>query len=317
MDVETQVNERDLGEFVKIANDVQLPAQVMECLLQSGYDTVSAVATLVDFKPIETFLREHFFLFEDSPKRFNIYGSYCSFPDKFSFVPGHVVHLNKFIAKCKIQSKKQASSKKKKFVRGSSNKSACSSAMYRVLKACVARNNICADVSTEAPGDLGPTLLQDPESFSQVYTSLYDVSEHVTSGHCEDINGKDSVNISPSKTFTRDSSSSLELMIHSDIKRKLEAWCSKHSDSKVRNLQLEQHYRIKVTRKIAPDDPQKLQNDPESSAYISPDKLQFDVSLVCCICSRCVRLHIRKNSYAISNASRHLISCARKRKEDG
>lgn len=277
MEVETQVNEQDdeHSEFKKIANDVQLPSQIVECLLNSGFDSVSAVADLVDIKAIETFLRENFFLFENSPARFKMYGMYCSFPEKFSFLPGHVPRLNKFIEECKRVSKKQASFKKN-------------------LKSAF-------------------------DSVNKSAYSLYDVSDHVSSG---DADGKDPMNGSPSKSFTaRDSSdaSEVELMIYDDITRKLKAWCSNHANPKVRSLQFEQDYKIKIARKTVSVELQDFENNPESAAaaaYVLRDKFQLVVSLVCCICARCIRLQLRKKTYLISNASRHLAKCAGKLKED-
>lgn len=280
--------------FLNLAKTVNLPKQVLECLIHSGYDTIEEVAELRDAEPVEAFFRKSYHLFENSPKRCCIYGIYATAPSEFAILPGHASRLSKFINLCKMQ------------VVNSHSRCGWHSASQVAFSNSISKcsfSSKSAQCSRRRRSSFRPSesMTEDTQNGGAYFSP--GMSEGITLSpepSVNELSSDRSETIIPLENLVV-SSMSLELEALSRLKRKLKHWCNAHEDKNIQDLRIKQHYKIIVKRPLQVDENVVLK------------EFGLDASLYCCMCCTNVKLAFIKKSFTISNATRHLLHCIKNR----
>lgn len=273
----------EMQEMIHVATEMGLPRQVIDCLVECGYDTLDVVADLDDIGEIESFLRQNSFLFKAPEKRRRLYGPYEENPLSFSFLPGHRKKLKKFIELCASwQSAKgiKSMSNLNTFRQSFSDRSTADE--FKMPRESECRVNP-VETSTSKPSCCGSPLYNNDNSTNFVSDSSSDVDRAISSPPLP-------------VSFTA-------AEIYSDIERRLQKWSLSHKSELVRQLLSEKHYRILVESQL------REPNDSDTDVCGTPLRVSYRVIVLCNMCSSEIRLHPRGNSFTTSNATRHLLSC--------
>lgn len=277
--VQNMVSSRS-DDLRTLAASFELPKQILECLIHCGYETVTSVAEINGVEPMQTFLRENHFLFEKSPDRACIYGTYATMPEKFSFLPKHMSVLRKFIKLCQTE--------KKIAEQLSVMKQQCQSVAFtQELNA----QDLASCLNIIPSDELTKNYDQVPHLMCEALGSLESNSIVLPGSQCaNDVTVTTSIELNTNDPFTL-------------VQQKMEQWCSTHRRKSIRNLKCGEHYKVIVTQQVVHD-------------FRARDVHVYEwvVSLYCCICSTQVRLQPRRKSFLISNATRHLTYCVSNKK---
>lgn len=283
--------------FLNLAKIVNLPRQVLECLILCGYDTIEEVAELTDAEPVEAFFRKNHHLFENSPKRDCIYGIYAAAPTEFTILPGHASRLAKFINLCKLHAKNSDSGNEAGepscgwpvasppfSIAVSKCSSAPRSRRKRPPRRSVPVSESMTDDARDGAAYFSPGMPED------VALSPEASAEEAASDRSE---------TGPPSRNGAMCTLPLGVEAGAHLKRKLKHWCSTHGDKSIQDLRVEQHYKVILKQQLHVDE------------HAVVKEIGLVASMFCCMCCTNVKLTGRKNAFAISNATRHLLNCVK------